>query len=142
MPASVASSRSKQANRSDDTIHEKLLRRVLWRMGLRFRKNVTNLSGKPDIVFPRAKLVVFCDGDFWHGRHWRKLLTKLKKGTNPDYWVATIKSNMERNRRVTRVLEDDGWKVIRVWEGDIRKDPLNVAAYIVEVYRERLLHRK
>lgn len=99
-------------------------------MGLRFRKNVSGLPGKPDIVFPRARVIVFCDGDFWHGRHWHRLSTKLEEGTNPSYWVAKIRTNMERDQRNTAILEEDGWHVIRLWETDIKKD-LQAAAQLV-----------
>src|SRR5437879_6384164 len=66
-PASEASSRAKRGNRRRDTLQEMLLRRELWKMGLRYRKNVETMPGKPDLVFPGARVVVFCDGDFWHG---------------------------------------------------------------------------
>src|SRR6516225_4042686 len=72
-PASKASSRTKQANRATDTGPELLLRHALWALGLHYRKHVTHLPGRPDIVFSRARVVVFCDGDFWHGRNWRRL---------------------------------------------------------------------
>src|SRR5439155_25146815 len=65
-PASEAASRAKRANKNYGTRHEILLGRELWRMGLRYRKNMARLPGKPDIVFSRARVVVFCDGDFWH----------------------------------------------------------------------------
>src|SRR5262245_16915381 len=84
-PASEASSRAKQANRKVDTAPEVLLRHALWRLGLRYRKNVTALPGMPDLVFPRARAVVFCDGDFWHGRDWPHLREKLERGTNGSY---------------------------------------------------------
>src|SRR4051812_10813559 len=69
-PASIQSSRSKRANRSSGTRHEEMLRRELLRLGLRYRKNDKRLPGRPDVVFSRARLAVFCDGDFWHGRDW------------------------------------------------------------------------
>lgn len=129
-PASETSSRVKRANRNIDTKHELLLRSTLWRMGLRFRKNVRVLPGKPDIVFPSAKVIVFCDGDFWHGRNWQTLHEKLMYGTNPDYWIAKIQRNMERDLHNNAMLERDDWLVIRVWENDIKKDVCQVASYI------------
>lgn len=132
-PASAASSRAKRHNRRTDTQHETTLRRELWRMGVRFRKNVETLPGKPDIVFVRARAVVFCDGDFWHGRNWTELRAKLERGTNSGYWIAKIASNIERDQRNTAILEKDGWQVIRVWEGDIKNDPNAVACYIRDI---------
>ena len=130
-PASNAASLAKRMNRSADTIHEKLLRGVLWRLGLRFRKNLKDLPGKPDIVFVSARVVVFCDGDFWHGRNWRRLSSQLKKRANADYWRQKIRSNMIRDERTTGLLNELGWYVIRLWEGDIRENPDN-AALVVE----------
>jgi DNA mismatch endonuclease (patch repair protein) len=132
-PASAAASRAKRANRRRDTEHELLLRRALWHIGLRYRKNFESLHGKPDIVFLRAHIAVFCDGDFWHGRDWTELRAKLERGTNSDYWIAKIASNIERDRRNTTLLEEDGWRVVRIWESDIKKDPKAVACYIRDI---------
>lgn len=134
--ASRASSYAKKMTRSSDTAHEHLLRVTLWKRGLRYRKNVRTLPGKPDIVFPRERVAVFCDGDFWHGRHWRRLSSKLQTGTNPSYWTHKIKANRSRDRRVVRLLKSDGWTVIRIWETDIRQDPER-AACIVESHVQR-----
>jgi len=123
-------------NRKNGTVHERLLRLVLRRLGLRYRMNVPTLPGKPDIVFPKERVAVFCDGDFWHGRNWRTLSRKLQKGTNPSYWAEKIKSNRSRDRRVVRLLKKDGWTVIRTWETDIRRDPERVACIV-----ERLVQR-
>jgi DNA mismatch endonuclease (patch repair protein) len=136
-PASRTSSISKRSNRATDTAHEVVLRRALWRIGVRFRKNVRSLPGKPDIVFLRAKVAVFCDGDFWHGRHWSKLKSKLRRGSNADYWTTKIQSNIERDRRNRAVLQKAGWKVIRLWESDIKRDPQSNAALVKSVVEKR-----
>lgn len=130
-PSSEAASRAKRANRRTDTKHEILLRSALWRRGLRYRKNVRSLPGKPDIVFLRQRVAVFCDGDFWHGRNWPALHTYLQGRTNASYWIAKIHSNMERDLRITGELTQLGWRVIRLWEGDIRADPEAAAATIM-----------
>ena len=132
-PASQASSRTKRANRRRDTLHEVMLRRKLWQMGLRYRKNVDSLPGKPDIVFSRARLVVFCDGNFWHGRNWTKLRAELQHRANSEYWIAKIESNIERDAKNTALLEQAGWRVIRLWESDIKKDLDSVAAYVRDI---------
>src|ERR1700749_2067110 len=98
--ASEASSRIKRANRHRDTGHERALRSLLWSRGLRYRKNVKTLPGKPDLVFVAAKVVVFCDGDFWHGRNWTNLSQKLAAGTNAPYWTEKIIANRKRDQRV------------------------------------------
>ena len=123
------------SSRKSDTKCEVALRSALWRLGLRFRKNVSLLPGKPDIVFPGARVVVFCDGDFWHGRSWRSRRRKLEAGSNADYWVSKIGANMARDRRYDRQLTALGWCVIRVWEGDILKDPGQPIRVVSEAVR-------
>lgn len=137
-PASEAASRVKRRNRKKDTAHEVLLRRALWRLGLRYRKHVARLPGNPDLVFARARLVIFCDGDFWHGRNWDTLQVQLRQRHNAAYWLAKIGRNRERDLCNTRLLEEQGWVVLRVWETDVKKDPANVARQIADAVRSRL----
>jgi DNA mismatch endonuclease, patch repair protein len=132
-----ATAAAKGSSKKTDTTCEVRLRSALWRAGLRFRKNVATLPGKPDIVFPRARVVVFCDGDFWHGRNWDERRERLSKGSNPDYWVAKITRNMERDREYAESLEANGWKVLRFWETVIRKETEAVAGAIIDVVRAR-----
>lgn len=80
------------------------------------------LPGKPDIVFPRQRLAVFCDGDFWHGRAWTKRKRKLMGGWNSSYWVTKIKSNIDRDKRQNAQLPHIGWTILRLWETDILTD--------------------
>jgi len=138
-PASQASSRAKQANHAVGTTHEKELRHHLWINGLRYRKNVSKLPGKPDVVFPMARMVIFCDGDFWHGRNWESLKKKLRRGSNPDYWIAKIRANMQRDLVNTRKLKQAGWKVVRVWEGDIRLHAARIALRLKGLVETRLI---
>jgi DNA mismatch endonuclease (patch repair protein) len=134
-PASEASSRAMRGNRDCGTQPEVLLRRTLWRMGARYRKNVKGICGKPDLVFPRARIVVFCDGDFWHGRKWESLRQKLERRANAAYWVQKIRANRERDRRTRSLLRRAGWRVITLWESDVRRDPSAAAASIMEALR-------
>ena len=126
-PASQAASKTKSRNQRADTKCEVLLRSALWRMGLRFLKNVSSLPGKPDVVFPRQRVAVFCDGDFWHGRDWPSRRRKLLRGHNADYWVAKLQANRRRDRRHDRELERAGWHVVRLWESDVLRDPQGAA---------------
>jgi DNA mismatch endonuclease, patch repair protein len=119
---SDTASRIKQRNRAKDTKAEMLLRRELWRRGLRYRLHAVDLPGKPDIVFRGARVAVFCDGDFWHGRNSPARLARLAGGANAPYWVAKITANIERDRRNNRKLRLAGWKVVRLWETDIVRD--------------------
>jgi DNA mismatch endonuclease (patch repair protein) len=129
-PASEAASRAKRANRKKDTRHEVALRQALWRLGLRYRKHVSTLPGNPDIVFAKARVAVFCDGDFWHGRDWWRLSAQLERRHNAAYWLAKIARNRERDLENNALLERMGWLVIRLWETDIKKAP-DAAAILI-----------
>ena len=133
--ASPASSRAKKMNRAQDTAHERTLRKLLWQGGLRYRKNVKALPGKPDIVFTTDRVAIFCDGDFWHGRHWQQLSRKLRNGANPSYWLHKIEANRQRDRRTDESLRKAGWTVLRFWETDILGDPERVAVEIAKIVR-------
>lgn len=103
--------------RSRNTASEVALRQALHRRGLRFRIHVGNLPGRPDIVFPAAQLAVFVDGDFWHGRHYAAKHAEWK-----EYWRAKIARNMERDRAADTALAAAGWRVLRIWERDLRSE--------------------
>jgi len=103
--------------RSSGTSLEMELRRNLWRAGLRYRIK-SDLLGKPDIVFTAAKVAVFIDSCFWHGCE----LHCRVPTSNLEYWPRKIERNRCRDRQVTAGLEATGWKVIRIWEHDIRSD--------------------
>lgn len=126
-PSSETSSRVGRGNKGRDTAPEILLRRELWRCGIRFRAHALELPGKPDIVLRAKRIVIFCDGDFWHGRDWESRRRRLARGANASYWVNKIARNIARDRQVTRDLSQSGWKVIRVWESDVLKAPIEVA---------------
>jgi DNA mismatch endonuclease (patch repair protein) len=134
-PSSVTASRIKQRNRSHHTKAEVVLRKELWRRGLRYRLHATDLPGKPDIVFRGARVAVFCDGDFWHGRRWRERQPKLARGANAPYWTAKIAANIARDRRNTRLLRTAGWIVVRLWETDVLRDVVRAAAKVERVVR-------
>jgi DNA mismatch endonuclease (patch repair protein) len=114
-------------NTRRNTQPELLLRRALWRLGARYRLHFATLPGRPDLVFPSAKLAVFCDGDFWHGRGWQARRRRLARGANAAYWIPKILANRARDRRVSRQLTALGWRVARVWESEILRDPHVVA---------------
>jgi len=126
------------AIKSKNTRPEMLLRRELWSRGLRYRVNLKTLTGKPDIVFTKAKLAVFCDGDFWHGHNWaiRGLLSlddELEQYNK--YWSLKILTNIERDKKVTFNLEVSGWTVLRFWESEIKTNLDNCVAIIETKYR-------
>jgi len=132
------------AVKSKNTKPEMKLRRELWSRGLRFRVNVKTITGKPDIVFTRAKMAVFCDGDFWHGHNWAirglpSLNDELEKYSK--YWSLKILTNVERDKKVTFNLEKDGWTVLRFWESDIKEDVTACADEIEKKYKKILKKR-
>jgi DNA mismatch endonuclease (patch repair protein) len=128
---SANSSKAMQGNRARGTAPETLLGQALRRHGARYTSHVSILPGRPDIVFHTVRLVVFCDGDFWHGRKWTTLKPVLARRANAAYWIAKIASNRARDRRQVRALRASGWKVVRFWEGDIRRDPNTIAVRIL-----------
>jgi DNA mismatch endonuclease (patch repair protein) len=103
--------------RGKDTTIELILRSALHRMGFRFRKNVKGMAGTPDIVFHRAKLVVFVDGDFWHGYRFPRWRYSLS-----DFWQQKLQRNRARDRQYHARLRRAGWTVVRVWEHQIHAD--------------------
>jgi DNA mismatch endonuclease, patch repair protein len=130
-PRSAKTSRVGASNRRQNTTPEILLRKALWAAGVRYRLHPPALTGRPDMVIARHRVVVFCDGDFWHGRQWSKRKGKLAEGWNAPYWVAKIERNRQRDREVARALRSLGWTVVRVWESDVRRDPIAAASKIV-----------
>jgi DNA mismatch endonuclease (patch repair protein) len=105
-----------KANRGRDTAAERRLRSALHRRGLRFRvdhrPDVPGLRSRPDIVFPRQRLVVYVDGCFWH----RCPLHGTAPKANEAFWAAKLDANVERDGRTTAALERAGWRVVRIWE--------------------------
>ena len=94
-----------------------------------------DLPGKPDIVFRRAWGVVFCDGDFCHGRDWEQRRAKLADGANPDYWINKIASNRERAVHQSQELEAAGWLVLRFWESELLADVEAIADGVARAVR-------
>jgi DNA mismatch endonuclease (patch repair protein) len=127
LPASArATAAARASSKKTDTRCELALRRSLWAAGCRYRRNAADLPGRPDIVFRSARVAVFCDGDFWHGKDWKSRCRKLARGTNAEYWLAKIQRNIDRDRENTRRLKEMGWTVLRFWESHIRADPSGV----------------
>lgn len=111
-----------QRIRNKDTSIELKLRKALWDAGYHYRKNYKELPGKPDIVFTKYKIVVFCDSEFFHGKDWNSLKEQLQRGNNPEFWIDKISKNIERDKKINQELEAAGWTVIRFWGKDIKKD--------------------
>jgi len=124
----------RQVKNKDSKI-ELLLRKELWERGLRYRKNVKTVFGKPDIAFIGKKIAVFVDSEFWHGYNWDVKKNEIK--SNRDFWIAKIERNIERDAEVNEYLSNDGWIVLRFWGNDIKKDVAACADKIESVFMER-----
>lgn len=105
--------------RSKDTQPELAVRKLLHRMGYRFRLHRKDLPGRPDIVLPRHRKIILIHGCFWHGHEHCKLASKPK--TNGEYWSEKILRNKDRDKRNLVALQLQGWKVLELWECDVRK---------------------
>lgn len=108
--------------RRRDTKPERLVRSGLWRAGLRYRKDVNGLPGRPDLALRKFRTVVFVNGCFWHAhqgcRHFKA------PSSRPDFWEAKFTANRDRDSAATGKLIDTGWRVVRIWECAVRCDLL------------------
>lgn len=102
--------------KNKNTNIELAVRKRLWRLGYRFRTS-SNLFGKPDIVFRKKKVVIFCDGDFWHGKKYIR-----ERGGYKKFWRDKIALNIKRDKEVSKKLKNEGWTVLRFWKTDILKN--------------------
>lgn len=113
--------------RSVDTEMEIKIRSELHKHGYRFRKNVKSLPGKPDIVFPKYRTVVFLDSCFWHKCHFHCKIPK----TNKKYWIEKLNMNKLRDIKVNKILRNEGWNVLRFWEHQVKKQRVSVVNIII-----------
>lgn len=124
-----------QAVKNKDSEIELLLRRELWSRGLRYRKNVKTITGKPDIAFIGKKIAVFCDSEFWHGYDWENKKNDIR--TRRDFWIPKIERNIARDREVNEKLISEGWTVLRFWGKEIKMNVSGCADTIAAVVREK-----
>lgn len=106
--------------RASNTKIEVLVRKDLFSRGFRFRKNDKRFPGKPDVVLPKYRTVVFVNGCFWHHHAGCKYATTPK--SNTEYWKQKFQRNIANDVAHVRDLEADGWNVITIWECDLKKD--------------------
>lgn len=113
-----------------DTSPEVELRRRVWQLGFRYRLNQRVAGVRPDFIFPKVKLAVFVDGCFWHGcpDHYVR-----PRSTNPEFWALKLSQNVLRDQRQSKHLEAEGWRVIRVWEHEVKRNPRETALLIRDV---------
>lgn len=140
---------------SANTKPEWVLRCALHRLGFRYRLNNKNLSGSPDLVFPKYRTAIFVHGCFWHCHHGCKDASIPK--TNREFWINKLSDNVERDKRAVSSLESSGWKVITVWECELTRHTIdtilrvanelnptlysinNEAVYTLEIDRKEIL---
>lgn len=120
--------RNMKAIKCRDSDIELLLRKALWERGHRYRKNVKTVYGHPDIAFIGKKVAIFCDSEFWHGYDWEN--RKKRLDNNKEYWIAKIERNQARDIEVNNYLTNQGWKVLRFWGKDIKKNISNCVEII------------
>ncbi len=119
--------------KNKDSEIELMLRRELWRRGLRYRKNTNKVYGHPDIAFISKRVAVFCDSEFWHGYDWEN--KKLEIKSNSQFWIPKIERNIQRDQEVTAILTSEGWTVLRFWGKEIKKNTSACADVIERAVR-------
>ena len=120
--------------KNKDSAIELALRKELWSRGLRYRKNVKLIYGKPDIAFIGKKIAVFCDSEFWHGYDWENRKKDFK--SNQEFWIPKIERNIQRDIEVNEKLQNEGWTVLRFWGKEIKKDVSGCADIIQKAWED------
>ena len=126
-----------RAIRSKKTKLEEIVSKELWNRGIRFRKNVNSLYGKPDIAIKKHRVVIFIDSCFWHGC---ELHCRLPK-SNKEYWVNKINRNKQRDKEVTNYYQNLDWTILRIWEHELKENFQEVIDKIVMLI-EHIKHKR
>jgi DNA mismatch endonuclease (patch repair protein) len=129
-PAQRSYSMSRIRSRGNSSTELRLIE-LMRGAGLSGWRRNTKLCGRPDFVFARFRTAVFVDGCYWHGCRKCALVSK----SNIEYWKPKIEGNMKRDRANNRTLRADGWSVVRVWEHDLRTNPMKCLAKIIRSLR-------
>jgi DNA mismatch endonuclease, patch repair protein len=133
--------RNMSAIRSRDNRTELALRKALFAAGLRFRLHRRDLSGNPDIVFVGARVAVFVDGDFWHARSLREkgieAVRRAIRTPTQSYWLAKFARRVVRDDEVSEALRKEGWRVMRFWESDVKRDLQKTVRAVVRAVKRR-----
>jgi DNA mismatch endonuclease (patch repair protein) len=124
-----------QAIRSTNTKMEVVLAKAIWAKGYHYRKNDKTVFGKPDLTFKKFKIAVFVDSEYFHGKDWN--ISKKRIKTNRKFWWNKIETNIKRDFDVNRKLKEEGWKILRFWSQDVKKNLVNCTRKIERVIEER-----
>lgn len=127
--------------KSKDTKIELKLRKALWQKGIRYRKHYEGLPGKPDIVITKYRIVIFCDGEFFHGYNWEEQRLRLEKSNNSSYWIKKISRNIERDSAIDKKLSALDWTVVHFWGKYIIKHTDECVKYIEELIYEKEIEK-
>lgn len=119
--------------RSKNTKPEEIVRKYLFSKGLRYRKNVRNLPGCPDIVLKKYKVVIFVNGCFWHKHDCGRFVWP---SSNVEYWSKKINRNVERDAQNIALLTEQGWRVLIIWECQLKK---KVAEQNLEMLYDKII---
>ena len=125
-----ARSRIMSSIKSSGTGIEKSIAKILGDLKLEFEEHPRDIFGKPDFVLRSSKTAIFCDGDFWHGFN-IKMNPRLDVKKNRGFWIRKIRSNITRDSKVNEILASSGWKVVRLWEHDIKAEPTKCGEIIL-----------
>jgi DNA mismatch endonuclease Vsr len=116
--------------RSSGSRIERALGSAMWSAGIRYRKQYRKVPGRPDFAVPSAKLAIFCDSAFWHGKGWPEVSNAIH--TNREFWLPKIERNILRDSEVNKLLAQLGWTVLRFWDEDIIKRPETCLAAVLD----------
>lgn len=117
--------------RGKDTSPEIKIRKLLFSKGIRGYRVNYKLTGKPDIVFPGKKVAVFIDGCFWH----KCPIHFQEPDTRKEFWLDKINRNVERDQIVNLKLKEAGWRILRIWEHQVRENPDLVVSEIIDILK-------
>lgn len=133
----IQRSKNMSAIRSSGNVSTELRVAKLFRDNkiIGWRRNIKNIYGKPDFVFPKQKIAVFADGCFWHGC---KTCKGLRPSSNQEFWLKKIARNKERDAKVNKELRGAGWTVLRVWEHSLNNSRTQAPTSFIKNLKERL----
>jgi DNA mismatch endonuclease, patch repair protein len=127
------------AVRSRDNKAEVVLRKALWHLGYRYRIQSPRYKGRPDLVLPKYRLMIFVDGDFWHGRALREggeeQLRQVIRGKRFEWWRDKLSRNIARDEEVTKYHQSEGWNVLRIWESDVLTNLTDVVDRVIALIK-------
>lgn len=121
--------------RGADSLIERRLGQAMWCAGVRYRKQYRSVPGRPDFAVVWARVAIFCDSAFWHGRDWPEAAKKIK--TNKEFWIPKIERNIARDKEVNKLLTNEGWWRVRFWDDQILSDAERCVRRVLNILERR-----